>query len=124
MDHPNTGRRVEPKARPASSQAGHQRSAGHKRRRGAGHTAVTVLKVLGTLCLVGILTIQDAVQAQRDGLSIGDVVRREVQTTSPNALVSDIMPLAAEAVYPIAVVDGDGQLKGIVTKASVLASLI
>ena len=84
----------------------------------------TVYVVDDQLCLVGILTIQDAVQAQRDGLSIGDVVRREVQTTSPNALVSDIMPLAAEAVYPIAVVDGDGQLKGIVTKASVLASLI
>ena len=84
----------------------------------------TVYVVDDQLCLVGILTIQDAVQAQREGLSIGDVVRREVQTTSPNALVSDIMPLAAEAVYPIAVVDGDGQLKGIVTKASVLASLI
>ena len=39
-------------------------------------------------------------------------------------MVSDIMPVAAETPYPIAVVDGDGQLKGIVTKASVLSSLI
>ena len=49
---------------------------------------------------------------------------RDVPTTSPDAMVADIMPMAAEAVYPIAVVDGDGQLKGIVTKASVLSSLI
>lgn len=58
------------------------------------------------------------------GLAIGDVMRREVQTTTPDALVADIMPMAAEAAYPIAVVDGDGRLQGIVTKASVLASLI
>ena len=44
--------------------------------------------------------------------------------TTPDALVADIMPMAAEAAYPIAVVDGDGRLQGIVTKASVLASLI
>ena len=76
------------------------------------------------LRLVGILAIQDAIRAQRNGLAIGDVMRREVQTTTPDALVADIMPMAAEAAYPIAVVDGDGRLQGIVTKASVLASLI
>ena len=48
----------------------------------------------------------------------------EVQTTMPDTLVADIMPIAAEAIYPIAVVDQDGQLKGIVTKASVLSSLL
>ena len=63
-------------------------------------------------------------RAQRDGLPISQVVRREVQTTAPDTLVADIMPVAAEAPYPIAVVDEGGQLKGIVTKASVLASLI
>ena len=36
----------------------------------------------------------------------------------------DIMPLAAEAAYPLAVVDDDQRLLGIVTKASVLSSLI
>ena len=34
------------------------------------------------------------------------------------------VPAAAETVYPIAVVDSDGQLQGIVTKASVLSSLV
>ena len=84
----------------------------------------TVYVVDDRLCLEGILTIQDAIRAQRDGLPISQVVRREVQTTAPDTLVADIMPVAAEAPYPIAVVDEGGQLKGIVTKASVLASLI
>lgn len=76
------------------------------------------------LCLVGILTIRDAIRAYQQKLTIAQVTNRDVQTTTPDVMVADIMPLAAEAVYPIAVVDGDGQLKGIVTKASVLSSLI
>ena len=84
----------------------------------------TVYVVDDRLCLVGILTIRDAIHAQREGLMIRDVVRHDVQTTSPDTLVADIMPMAAEAAYPIAVVDGENHLKGIVTKASVLSSLI
>ena len=56
--------------------------------------------------------------------TIEQVMERDVPTTSPDVMVSDIMPVAAETPYPIAVVDSDGQLKGIVTKASVLSSLI
>ena len=55
---------------------------------------------------------EDAIRAQRNGLAIGDVMRREVQTTTPDALVADIMPMAAEAAYPIAVpaqIHGVGQ---------------
>ena len=84
----------------------------------------TVYVVDDRLCLVGILTIRDAIHAQREGLMIRAVVRHHVQTTSPDTLVADIMPMAAEAAYPIAVVDGENHLKGIVTKASVLSSLI
>ena len=84
----------------------------------------TVYVVDDRLGLAGILTIQDAIRAQREGLAIGEVIRRDVQTTAPDTLVADIMPVAAETAYPIAVVDSGGQLKGIVTKASVLASLL
>lgn len=84
----------------------------------------TVYVVDDHLHLAGILTIQDAIRAQREGLDIKAVMRTDVQTTVPEVLVSDIMPIAAEATYPIAVLDSDGQLKGIVTKASVLSSLL
>ena len=42
----------------------------------------------------------------------------------PDTLVSDIMPMASEAWYPIAVTDENNVLLGLVTKASILASLI
>ena len=84
----------------------------------------TVYVVDERLRLAGILTIQEAIRAQKEGLAIRDVIQSQVPTTSPDALVADVMPLAAEAAYPLAAVDEDGQLKGIVTKASVLASLI
>lgn len=84
----------------------------------------TVYVVDKRLCLVGILSIRDAIRAHQEGKAIVDVVERDIPTTKADAMVADIMPMAAEAVYPIAVVDEDNQLKGIVTKASVLAALL
>lgn len=84
----------------------------------------TVYVVDDRLCLVGILTIQDAIRAQQENSQLEDVVRKDIQTTTPETLVAEIMPIAAETAYPIPVLDGDGQLKGIVTKASVLSSLL
>ena len=76
------------------------------------------------LRLRGILTIRDALKARQEGLTIAGMIQSGVPTTGPDTLVADIMPIAAEAPYPIGVVDDDGQLMGIVTKANVLSSLI
>lgn len=84
----------------------------------------TVYVVDDKLHLAGILTISDALRARKEGLHIADVLRTDLPTTTPDTLVNDIMPMAAETPYPIAVVDADGQLSGIVTKASVLSSLL
>ena len=84
----------------------------------------TVYVVDDRLRLAGILTIRDAIRAHQEGLTIPQVIQTDVQTTTSDVLVADIMPIAAETVYPIAVVDADGQLQGIVTKASVLSSLL
>ncbi len=84
----------------------------------------TVYVVDDQIKLVGILPIRDAIQARNAGSPMADVVHTDLQTTTPDALVADIMPMAAEAVYPIAVIGDDQQFKGIVTKASVLSSLI
>ena len=84
----------------------------------------TVYVVDDRLRLAGILTIQNAIRAVQEKRSIQEVLERDVPTTTPDVMVSDIMPIAAETPYPIAVVDQDGQLQGIVTKASVLSSLV
>lgn len=74
--------------------------------------------------LRGIVAIDDAIRAKKDQLPLREVYIQDVQTTTKDTLISDILPIAAEAKYPIAVVEEDGSLEGIVTKASVLSSLI
>ncbi|WP_352418980.1 glycine betaine/L-proline ABC transporter ATP-binding protein [Proteiniborus sp.] len=74
--------------------------------------------------LQGIIAIDDAIRANKEKLTISDVMIRDIMTTSPDALLRDIISMAAETKYPIAVVDNDGTLKGIVSKADVLSSIL
>ena len=83
----------------------------------------TVYVVDHSLRLKGILTIADAVRAHKEGLGIADVMQTETETATPDETVHDILPRAAQAPYPLAVVDEGGSLLGIVTKAAVLSSL-
>lgn len=73
--------------------------------------------------LEGIITINDAVKAKTDKKTISDILIKDIITTSKDTLITDILASASEAKYPIAVVDNESRLEGIVTKASVLASL-
>lgn len=73
--------------------------------------------------LQGVITIDDAIRASREKLTIPDILIRDIATTSPDALLSDIISMAAETKYPIAVITEDGNLKGIVSKAQVLSSM-
>ena len=74
--------------------------------------------------LRGVITADDAIRASREGLQIADVLIEDIITTSPDALLSDIMNIATEARFPIAVVDEDGNLKGILSKVHVLSSML
>ena len=84
----------------------------------------TVYVVDDDLRLEGVLTISEAIRALREGLSVGEVMAYNVEKTTESALVADILPVAAETLYPIAVTDGENHLRGIVTKAGVLSSLV
>lgn len=74
--------------------------------------------------LRGVITVDDAIRAAKEGLNISDVLIEDIITTSPDALLSDIMNLATEARFPIAVVDEDNNLKGILSKVHVLSSML
>lgn len=74
--------------------------------------------------LQGVITIDDAIRANKERLTISDVLIKDIMTTSPDALLNDIISMAAETKYPIAVVNEDGSLKGIVSKADVLSSML
>lgn len=74
--------------------------------------------------LNGILTLSDAVRAKREDLELSEMVVKGIPTIKLDASVEEAMPLAAESLYPLAVVDDERRLLGIVTKASVLSSLL
>ncbi|HHU21856.1 MAG TPA: glycine betaine/L-proline ABC transporter ATP-binding protein [Clostridiales bacterium] len=73
---------------------------------------------------VGILTLENALKVRAGELAYQNAFIRDLPTTTPETHIADLIPIAAEASFPIAVVDENNQLSGIVTKASVLASLI
>lgn len=77
----------------------------------------------GKMRYKGIVSIDDAIKASKDNLKLFDLIIKDVITAHEDTLISEILPVAAETKYPIAVVDEAGMLKGIVTKASVLSSL-
>lgn len=74
--------------------------------------------------LLGVLSINEALKAKTEQLKITEFIERDPITTDIETSVSDIMPLVAETRYPIAVVDQNGRLRGIISKASVIASII
>lgn len=83
----------------------------------------TAFVVDSKMRLSGIITIDSAIKASKEKLPLMDMVISDVMTTTEDTLIGDILPMAAETKYPIAVVDEDNKLKGIVSKASVLSSL-
>lgn len=73
---------------------------------------------------VGILPLLNAIKVKSGEMTLPDAITRDLPTTAPDVLISDLLPMAASTSYPIAVVDEDNHLKGIVSKASVLSSLV
>ncbi len=73
--------------------------------------------------LVGIVSLDGAMRARAANLPLETVIEKDIPQAGPEAAISDLMPVAAEARFPIAIIDGKGNFVGIVTKAAVLSSL-
>lgn len=74
--------------------------------------------------LLGIVTIDDAIRARKESLPLRAILIRDVSAITGDALLSDVLPLAVASRFPVAVVDGEQRLRGLVTKAAVLSSLL
>ncbi|KNY29851.1 quaternary amine ABC transporter ATP-binding protein [Pseudobacteroides cellulosolvens] len=72
--------------------------------------------------LKGILTIDDALKAVEDNKWVEDVLRSDFHTTSPNTPLSDLIGIAADTKFPIAVVE-ETKLLGIIVRVSILSGL-
>ncbi|MGI6329176.1 MAG: quaternary amine ABC transporter ATP-binding protein [Dethiobacteria bacterium] len=75
--------------------------------------------------LVGIVTVDRAVEAVNHQITdLKKIVETDIPKTSPDTLIQDLLPVAAAARVPIAVIDEHKKLLGIIVRVSVLAGLI
>ncbi|WP_220464444.1 quaternary amine ABC transporter ATP-binding protein [Paraliobacillus salinarum] len=71
----------------------------------------------------GLLTIDDAIRSHKEHLPITEMLRDDVHTTAPNTPLDDLIGIAADTKYPIAVVE-EGVLCGIISRVSILSGLV
>ncbi|MFT8543843.1 MAG: glycine betaine/L-proline ABC transporter ATP-binding protein [Leuconostoc falkenbergense] len=71
---------------------------------------------------VGYLSSEAAVSARREKLPLADVVV-DMPTVKPDTLISDIMPIIYDAQTPVAVIDDDNRLGGVIIRGAVLKAL-
>lgn len=76
------------------------------------------------MVFVGILPLEQALKVKAGEISFNDAIVRDAPTTTPDTQISDLLPVAAAAKYPIAVIGDNNRFSGIVTKAAVIGSLV
>lgn len=96
------------------------------------HVALRMMKEAGisTIFVVGknrelkgIITVEDALRAGKEGLGLADIINPDVISLFLNTPVADIIPMIAESRFPIAVINEEKRLKGVIVRGSVLAAL-
>jgi glycine betaine/proline transport system ATP-binding protein len=73
---------------------------------------------------VGVVTLTSALQARLDRLSsVSSIVIRDVPKVEHDVLIGDIIGVASDTPFPLAVLDDQSRLEGIVSRAAILSSL-
>jgi len=74
--------------------------------------------------LKGLLTVEAALAAIRQGQeNLEGLVETDFPTTHPDTPLEELIPMAVSSRYPIAVLNGDGVLQGIIARVAVLSAL-
>ncbi|MDR1621333.1 MAG: betaine/proline/choline family ABC transporter ATP-binding protein, partial [Synergistaceae bacterium] len=74
---------------------------------------------------IGVVTLSAALQARHDNLpSVASVLTRDVPKVGQNMVINDIIGVASDTPFPLAVLDDRGRLEGIVSRAAILSSLL
>ncbi|WP_017754798.1 quaternary amine ABC transporter ATP-binding protein [Calidifontibacillus oryziterrae] len=73
--------------------------------------------------LLGAITAVAAKQAVEKGQTLEEILDTNVQTVFKDTLLVDLFDIVSEAVIPVAVVDDDRHLRGIVIRGAVIGAL-
>lgn len=71
----------------------------------------------------GLLTIEQAINAYKEEIPMSEIQLEKAFTTPMDTPLNDLIGIAADVKYPIAVVE-DGKLQGIVSRVSILSGLV
>lgn len=75
--------------------------------------------------LAGIVVADDALKAiKEDKSNLDDIIIRDVPIVSPETPLMDLIPVMAKSRFPIAVVDAQKRLMGIIVRGSILAGMV
>ncbi len=73
--------------------------------------------------LLGAITAQDAVNAAESGKSIEEVLRIDMQMVSADTVLTDLFDVVSTATIPVAVVDDQKKLQGIIIRGALIGAL-
>lgn len=85
----------------------------------------SIFVIEGDRRLAGIVTVDRAVEAVKNRvIDLRQIVETDIPVTAPGTPIQDLLPVAATARVPIAVIDEKKRLLGIIVRVSVLAGLV
>ncbi|MDD4299875.1 MAG: glycine betaine/L-proline ABC transporter ATP-binding protein [Methanomicrobium sp.] len=71
----------------------------------------------------GLILAEDATRAKKEGKKLTDIVKTDIPVVQTTTSIADIIPIMPNSPYPIAVLDENDKMKGIIIKGSLLAAL-
>jgi len=74
--------------------------------------------------LQGIVTMEDAIEAIKEKKKLVEILKKDYFTTSLDEYVQELICQASETKYPIAVLDDDQKLLGVIVRSSILSGLV
>ncbi len=74
--------------------------------------------------LLGIVSIDDAVKAIKQNQTVNDILRRDIEIVGEEEYVHDLIPKSLQTKYPLAVINEDNKLQGIILRVHLLSGLI
>jgi glycine betaine/proline transport system ATP-binding protein len=87
------------------------------------HNVSSAYVVDNKMNFVGVLPLDAAFQVREGKLSFKEALVNDTPTAKQDMQISDLIPIASQSRFPIAVLNDDGKFVGIISKAAILTSL-
>jgi glycine betaine/proline transport system ATP-binding protein len=88
------------------------------------HASISTIFVRKDKKVYGVVTADEATDAaERGDKTLEEIVRTDFVKVDPDTPANDLFPLLATSPYPLAVVNDQEQLTGVIIKGSLLAKL-